>query len=79
MVGNMVNEQTAAVSAVWFVYSEQNKPLGRVYVSEDADAPAAGARIADGDGWRDAEIAAARELAPTCAMRRWRVVARGRG
>lgn len=76
MVGNASKEQTAAVSAVWFVYSEQNKPLGRVYVSEDVDAPMAGARIADGEGWQDAEIAAARELAPTCAMRRWRVVVR---
>ena len=77
MVGNVIKEQTAAVSAVWFVYSEQNKPLGRLYVSEGADPPAAGAPIADGDGWQDAEIAAVRELAPTCAMRRWRVTVRG--
>ena len=79
MIGNMSKEQTAAVSAVWFVYSEQNKPLGRLYASEGADPPSAGAPIADGDGWQDAEIASARELAPTCAMRRWRVTVRGRG
>ena len=79
MIGNMSKEQTAAVSAVWFVYSEQNKPLGRLYVSEGADPPSAGAPIADGDGWQDAEIAAVRELAPTCAMRRWRVTVRMKG
>ena len=79
MVVNAGKEQTAAVAAVWFVYSEEGKPLGRVYVGEDAGAPVAGARLADGEGWRDAEIASVRELAPTCAMRRWRVVVRGRG
>ncbi len=79
MVGNIVKEQTEAVAAVWFVYSEQGKPLGRVYVGEDAGAPVVGARLADGEGWRDAEIAGVRELAPTCAMRRWRVVVGGRG
>ena len=78
MVGNIVKEQTAAVAAVWFVYSEQGKPLGRVYVGEDAGAPVVGARLADGDGWRDAVVAGVRELAPTCAMRRWRVVVGGR-
>ena len=78
MVGNIVKEQTAAVAAVWFVYSEEGKPLGRVYVGEDAGAPVAGARLADGEGWRDAVVAGVRELAPTCAMRRWRVVVGGR-
>ena len=71
-----MQQQTAAVSAVWFVYSEGNEPLGRVYMDGDAAAPTAGAAIADGEGWRRAEIAAVRELAPTCAMRRFRVTIR---
>ncbi len=73
-----MQQQTAAVSAVWFVYSEGNEPLGRVYMDGDAAAPTAGAAIADGDGWQSAVIAAVRELAPTCAMRRFRVTIRPR-
>ena len=72
----MMQQQTAAVAAVWFVYSEGNEPLGRVYMDADASAPAVGAAIADGAGWRQCEIASARELAPTCAMRRFRVTIR---
>lgn len=72
----MAQQQTAAVSAVWFVYSERNEPLGRAYMDAEASAPTAGAAIADGEGWRRSEIAAVRELAPTCAMRRFRVTIR---
>ena len=65
--------QTQAIETVWFVYSEQGEPLGRLYMEEGAPAPEAGAAIPDGEGWTSAVITAVRELAPTCAMRRFRV------
>ena len=65
--------QTQAIETVWFVYSEQGNPLGRLYRDEGAPAPEVGARMPDGDGWTSAVITAVRELAPTCAMRRFRV------
>ena len=68
--------QTQAIETVWFVYSEDGKPLGRLYMEEGAPAPEVGAAMPDGDGWADAVITAVRELAPTCAMRRFRVTIR---
>ena len=65
--------QTQAIETVWFVYSEQGEPLGRLYREEGAPDPEVGARMPDGDGWPSATITAVRELAPTCAMRRFRV------
>ncbi len=64
---------TQAIETVWFVYSEQGEPLGRLYREEGAPGPEVGARMPDGDGWASATIATVRELAPTCAMRRFRV------
>ena len=65
--------QTQAIETVWFVYSEQGEPLGRLYREEGAPDPEVGARMPDGDGWTSAVITEVRELAPTCAMRRFRV------
>ena len=65
--------QTQAIETVWFVYSEDGRPLGRFYMEEGAPAPEVGAAIPDGEGWTSAVITAVRELAPTCAMRRFRV------
>ena len=65
--------QTQAIETVWFVYSEDGRPLGRLYMEEGAPDPEVGARMPDGDGWASATITAVRELAPTCAMRRFRV------
>ena len=71
--------QTQAIETVWFVYSEDGKPLGRVYMEEGAPAPEVGAAMPDGDGWESAVVTAVRELAPTCAMRRFRVSVRQGG
>ena len=68
--------QTQAIETVWFVYSEGGKPLGRLYMGEGASAPEVGDAMPDGDGWESAVITAVRELAPTCAMRRFRVSVR---
>ena len=65
--------QTQAIETVWFVYSEGGKPLGRLFMEEGAAVPEVGGAMPDGDGWTGAVIAAVRELAPTCAMRRFRV------
>ena len=65
--------QTQAIETVWFVYSDDGKPLGRLYMEEGAPAPEVGALMPDSDSWTSAFITAVRELAPTCAMRRFRV------
>lgn len=70
--------QTQSIETVWFVYSEDGKPLGRHYSEEGAPAPAVGAEMPPGDGWPGAVITGVRELAPTCAMRRFRVTVGGR-
>ena len=65
--------QTQAIETVWFVYGEDGKPLGRLYMEEGAPAPEVGDSIPDAEGWTSAVITEVRELAPTCAMRRFRV------
>ena len=65
--------QTQAIETVWFIYSEDGKPLGRLYMEEGAPAPEVGAPMPDGETWTSSVITAVRELAPTCAMRRFRV------
>ena len=65
--------QTQAIETVWFVYGEDGKPLGRLYMEEGAPAPEVGDSIPDAEGWTSAVITAVHELAPTCAMRRFRV------
>ena len=65
--------QTQAIEAVWFVYSEDGKPLGRLYMEAGAPVPEIGAFLPDGESWTSGVITAVRELAPTCAMRRFRV------
>ena len=65
--------QTHAIETVWFVYSDYGAPLGRLYMKEGAPAPEVGALMPEGDIWTSAIITAVRELAPTCAMRRFRV------
>lgn len=70
-------QQTEAVSAVWFVHAESGKPLGRLYISEGCiTTPAIGAPIPDNTNWQNSRITAVRELAPTCAMRRFRITIR---
>ena len=65
--------QTQAIETVWFVYSEDGKPLGRHFLEEGSAPPQIGDPMPDADGWTAAVITAVRELAPTCAMRRFRV------
>ena len=68
--------QTESISAVWYLYSEADEPLGQIYRGETNAVPEVGAQLTDGGRWEHAEIVDVRELAPTCAMRRFRVVVR---
>lgn len=63
-------------AAVWFLYSEDESPLGQVYRNLDDAVPSIGSRLADGERWDVAEVVSFEELATTCAMRRFRVVIR---
>ena len=63
-------------AAVWFLYSEDDSPLGQVYRSQDDTMPAIGSQLADGERWNSAEVVSFEELATSCAMRRFRVVVR---
>lgn len=73
----MTGQHTETVSAVWFLYSEANEPLGQLYRGEAEAVPGVGDSIADAGGrWQTAEIVDVKELGPTCAMRRFRVVIR---
>ena len=69
-------QRTEAIEAVWFLYSEDEQPMGRVYRREGEPAPAIGLRFRHGDGEAEVEIVRCRELGPTCLMRRFRVVVR---
>ena len=63
-------------AAVWFLYSEDDRPLGQVYRDLEDAVPTLGARLTDGERWGTSEVVMFEELATTCAMRRFRVVVR---
>lgn len=72
-----MTQQTEAISAVWFLYSEANEPMGRLYRREGEGQPVVGATITSDElELGSAEIVEARELTPTCLMRRFRVTIR---
>ena len=62
--------------ATWFLYTEADEPLGRVYRSGDELLPSPGDRLEDIERWGEAEVVAYEELRPTYAMRRFKVVVR---
>ena len=63
-------------AGVWFVFSEENEPLGLLYRREGEALPVVGAEVADGAQWKTAEVVSFDELPSACAMRRFRVVVR---
>lgn len=69
-------EQTEAIGEVWFLYSQHEQPMGRVYRREGEPAPQVALRFQHGDDGQEVEIVEFRELGPTCLMRRFRVVVR---
>ena len=62
---------TCLPTTTWFLYSEDDVPLGRVYRSGD---PQIAARIDKGPGFAYAQIVSFTELRATCAMRRFKVI-----
>lgn len=68
--------QTEAIEAVWFLYSEDEQPMGRLYRREGEPNPQLGLHFVHGDEGQEVEILQFRELGPTCMMRRFRVVVR---
>ena len=68
-----MSEATCLPSTTWFLYSEDDVPLGRIYRSND---PQVEARVEDGPGFASAEVVNFTELRATCAMRRFKVVVR---
>ena len=68
-----MSDATCLPTTTWFLYSEDDVPLGRVY---RRSAPHAEAQIEDGPGFASAEVVSFTELRATCAMRRFKVVVR---
>ena len=68
-----MSDATCLPTTTWFLYSEDDVPLGRVYMRS---APQAEAQIEDGPGFASAEVVSFTELRATCAMRRFKVVVR---
>ena len=62
--------------AVWFLYSEDNQPLGQLYRSQGEEMPVVGARLSDGERWKTADVLAFEEIRSVCEMRRFRVIIR---
>ena len=71
-----VKGQTCLPVAIWYLYSEEQEPLGQVYRTRDEEVPVIGDRIDSALEGRGAEVVEFSELTATCAMRRFRVVVR---
>ena len=65
--------ETCLATTRWYLYSEDDEPLGSIYRSAH---PEVDAVIEDGPGFKTAQVSSFTELRATCAMRRFRVVVR---
>ena len=68
-----MSEATCLPTTTWFLYSEDDVPLGRIYRSSG---PQVEVRGEDGPSFESAEVVSFTELRATCAMRRFKVVVR---
>ena len=68
--------ETCLPVAVWFLYSEQDEPLGQVYRAKEDAVPTMGVKIDNRPNGESVEVVEFSELRATCAMRRFRVVVR---
>lgn len=68
-----MSASTCLPTTTWFLYSEEDVPLGRVYRS---GAPEVDVLIQDGPGLATAQVVSFTELRATCAMRRFKVIVR---
>jgi hypothetical protein len=70
--------QTAGpITASWFLFSEENKPLGQINRRGDDDpTPSLGQDLGGGASWSVATVLEFEEVRATCGIRRFRVVVR---
>jgi hypothetical protein len=64
---------TCLPTTTWFLYSEDDQPMGSIYRKA---LPEAGAQIDEREGFAAAQVVSFTELRATCAMRRFKVVVR---
>jgi len=64
---------TCLPATTWFLYSEEDVPLGRVYRS---GVPQVDVQIEESPAFAVAQVVSFTELRATCAMRRFKVVVR---
>ncbi len=64
---------TCLPTTTWFLYSEDDLPMGSVYRKA---LPEVGAQIEEREGFAAAQVVSFTELRATCAMRRFKVVVR---
>ena len=70
-------EQTGPIAASWFLYSEENRPLGQINRREgDGLVPSVGQELRGGASWDTASVLEFAEVRATCGVRRFRVVVR---
>ena len=70
--------QTAGpITAAWFLFSEENKPLGQISRREGDDpVPSVGQELRRGTSWNAATVLEFEEVRATCGVRRFRLVVR---
>ncbi len=69
-------EAIAPPTAIWYLYSEKQEPLGQIYRRGEEAVPVVGAQVTDGARWKRVEVVSFEELRATCMMRRFSVVVR---
>ena len=70
--------QTAGpITAAWFLFSEENKPLGQISRRDGDDPiPSVGQELQGGASWSTATVMEFEEVRATCGVRRFRLVVR---
>ena len=68
-----MTSQTCIPTVTWFLSNEDGRPVGQIRRSE---IPAVGMSFASDGKFEEAEIIEVTELRPSCAMRRFKVIAR---
>lgn len=68
-----MSASTCLPTTTWFLYSEEDVPVGRIYRS---GSPQVDVQIQEGLGLATAQVVSFTELRATCAMRRFKVVVR---
>ena len=70
--------QTAGpITASWFLFSEESKPLGQIHRRQcDDPTPSVGEDLGGRASWSVAAVLEFEEVRATCGIRRFRVVVR---